>query len=154
MPIFDELSKKLSSVAQDAVQMSKGFAESAKASFAINSEEHEIEKSYKAIGRWYYETKGATPEDIAGEIDIIETSIRKIREIQENAEEVKSAASQPAKQIPCPACGMEMDENSEFCPSCHVMMPPDEMSLREETVCSECGCVANGPFCSQCGAKL
>lgn len=154
MPIFDDLSKKLSNVAQSTVAMSKGLAENAKASFAINAEEHEIERAYKAIGRWYYENHGENKDEIAGELDIVETSLRKINEIQEAANEAREIAAQPPKRVNCPGCGAEMDEGTKFCPECHAMMPSETDIMREESVCQNCGSVTNGPFCSQCGAKV
>lgn len=154
MPIFDDLSKKLSNVAQSTVAMSKELAGNAKASFAINSEEHEIDRAYKAIGRWYYENRGDDQDAIAGELDIVETSLRKISEIQDAANEAKETAAQPPKRVNCPGCGAEMDAGTKFCPECRAMMLSETDIMRAESVCSNCGCVTNGPFCSQCGAKV
>ena len=49
MPILNDLSKKLSEVAQTTVQVSKELAGSAKATLAISAEEREIEKAYEVF---------------------------------------------------------------------------------------------------------
>ena len=54
MPILNDLSKKLSNVAQTTVQVSKDLAGSAKVTLAVSAEEREIEKAYRALGHWYY----------------------------------------------------------------------------------------------------
>ena len=109
MPILNDLSKKLSEVAQTTVQVSKELAGSAKATLAISAEEREIEKAYRALGQWYYSTKGENPEEAAEFIETVDTSLRKIREIRQEAEAAKTAASQPVPMIACPACGTMME---------------------------------------------
>ena len=93
MPILNGLSKKLSEVAQTTVQVSKELAGSAKATLAISAEEREIEKAYRALGQWYYSTKGENPEEAAEFIETVDTSLRKIREIRQEAEAAKTAAT-------------------------------------------------------------
>ena len=154
MPILNDLSKKLSEVAQTTVQVSKDLAGSAKVSLAVSAEEREIEKAYRSLGQWYYATKGEHPEDAVEFMDIVDTSLRKIREIRQEAEAAKTAASQPASTVVCPACGVTMEEGTRFCPSCGAMMPTPEIIQREERICPNCGALANGPFCSQCGAHV
>ena len=86
MPILNDLSKKLSNVAQTTVQVSKDLAGSAKVTLAVSAEEREIEKAYRALGHWYYTTRGENPEEAGEYLDIIDTSLRKIREIRDEAE--------------------------------------------------------------------
>ena len=154
MPILNGLCKKLSEVAQTTVQVSKELAGSAKATLAISAEEREIEKAYRALGQWYYSTKGENPEEAAEFIETVDTSLRKIREIRQEAEAAKTAASQPVPMIACPACGTMMEEGTRFCPSCGAMMPTPEIIQREERICPNCGALAQGPYCSRCGARM
>ena len=154
MPILNDLSKKLSEVAQTTVQVSKELVGSAKATLAISAEEREIEKAYRALGQWYYSTKGENPEEAAEFMETVDTSLRKIREIRQEAEAAKTAASQPVPMIACPACGTMMEEGTRFCPSCGAMMPTPEIIQREERICPNCGALAQGPYCSQCGARV
>ena len=84
----------------------------------------------------------------------MDTSLRKIREIRQEAEAAKTAASQPVPMIACPACGTMMEEGTRFCPSCGAMMPTPEIIQREEHICPNCGALAQGPYCSQCGARV
>lgn len=154
MPILNDLSKKLSNVAQTTVQVSKDLAGSAKVTLAVSAEEREIEKAYRALGHWYYTTRGENPEEAGDYLDIIDTSLRKIREIRDEAEAAKTAAVQPASMVTCPACGAEMEEGTKFCPSCGAMMPDPDTIVREDVVCPNCGAVTNGPFCPQCGSRV
>ncbi len=50
MPILNDLSKKLSNVAQTTVQVSKDLAGSAKVTLAVSAEEREIEKAIPGPG--------------------------------------------------------------------------------------------------------
>ena len=47
-----------------------------------------------------------------------------------------------------------MEEGTRFCPSCGAMMPTPEIIQREERICPNCGALAQGPYCSQCGARV
>ena len=184
MPILNDLSKKLSEVAQTTVQVSKELAGSAKATLAISAEEREIEKAYRALGQWYYSTKGENPEEAAEFIETVDTSLRKIREIRQEAEAAKTAASQPVPMIACPACGNtvyvsedDLDAGEAICPSCNVAFEvaladedddeapeePDDGPARYEVTCPACGATSvvdeealldGEPVCPACGKPL
>lgn len=153
MAIFDNLGRKLTEVTQTTVQVSKGLVDSAKTALAISAEEREIEKAYRALGQWYYATKGANPEEADEYIDIVDTSLRKIRDIREEAEAAKTADS-PAAVSTCPACGAQIEAGARFCPVCGAMMPTPDVVEREEKICPHCGALTQGPFCSHCGAPV
>lgn len=154
MAIFDNLGKKLTEVTQTTVQVSRGLMDSAKTALAISAEEREIEKAYRALGQWYYATKGANPEEAGEYIDIVDTSLRKIREIREEAEAAKAADAPPTAVSTCPACGAQIEEGSQFCPVCGAMMPTPEVVEREDVICPHCGALTQGPFCSHCGSPV
>ena len=98
MPILNDLSKKLSNVAQTTVQVSKDLAGSAKVTLAVSAEEREIEKAYRALGHWYYTTRGENPEEAGEYLDIIDTSLRKIREIRE-IHEIRAHSRSPYTSV-------------------------------------------------------
>ncbi len=154
MAILDNLGKKLTEVTQTTVQVSKGLMDSAKTALAISAEEREIEKAYRSLGQWYYATKGQNPEEAGEYIDIVDTSLRKIREIREEAEAAQAVEAPAAPLFACPACGAQIEHGVQFCPVCGAMMPAPEIVEREESICPSCGALAQGPFCSRCGAQV
>ena len=154
MAILDNLGKKLTEVTQTTMQVSKGLMDSAKTALAISAEEREIEKAYRSLGQWYYATKGENPEEAGEYIDIVDTSLRKIREIREEAEAARTVETPVSALFACPACGAQIEQGSQFCPICGAMMPTPEIVEREETICPNCGELAQGPFCSHCGAPV
>lgn len=154
MAILDNLGKKLTEVTQTTVQVSKGLMDSAKTALAISAEEREIERAYRALGQWYYATKGANPEEAGEYIDIVDTSLRKIRDIREEAEAAKTADTPPAAVSTCPACGAQIEDGAQFCPACGAMLPTPQVVEREEQICPHCGALTHGPFCSHCGAPV
>lgn len=154
MDILNDLSKKLTSMAQSTVQASKDLAENAKVALAVSAEEREIEKAYRALGQWYYATRGQETEEAQEFIDIVETSLRKIRVIREESEAARAAANQPTPLIACPACGAEIEQDTKFCPACGAMQPTLDIIAREDAVCPQCGGLTTGPYCPQCGNRV
>lgn len=56
--------------------------------------------------------------------------------------------------VRCPACGMQLDEDSAFCPECGAPISKGEAS--DKKICPSCGNAEDSDtlFCSQCGTKL
>ena len=121
MAILDNLGKKLTEVTQTTMQVSKGLMDSAKTALAISAEEREIEKAYRSLGQWYYATKGENPEEAGEYIDIVDTSLRKIREIREEAEAAACAVAsrrrkspQPGAPGPAPPAALRLNKALNF----------------------------------------
>ncbi len=69
------------------------------------------------------------------------------------------ASNQAAKStsgITCNACGIEVDENTKFCPSCGNKIEKKIEATSAKKFCSECGAKVEGnsKFCCNCGAKF
>ena len=90
MGIFDDITKKVGTVAGEAGSKAKDLAGLAKLSAEIGSKERAIEKAYTAIGKSIYEKhKDTAPEDIAEIISAIDSMRSEIDELQEQIQELK-----------------------------------------------------------------
>ena len=97
MPFFDSIKSKLADFGQDVANQTKVMAESAKIKEKISSEEKELNKKYQALGRAYYVRQAAARaqgaklllEDISA-FEGIDTSLRKISDLQQELEKVKN----------------------------------------------------------------
>lgn len=64
MAFFDEVGKKIASTSQGAVQKTKIIAETVKLNSMISNEERNINNAYLQVGKLYYETYGAGPDQL------------------------------------------------------------------------------------------
>ncbi|SMC57768.1 zinc ribbon domain-containing protein [Papillibacter cinnamivorans] len=123
MAFLDNFGKKMSQVAQTAMEKSKDLAENAKLNLAIAAEEREIEKAYKQMGEWYFNNYGDNCDPSQAETTAkIKASLAKIEELraQLDAEDGTPAAEKTGKT--CPTCGEKVEEDSKFCPACGAQL--------------------------------
>ncbi len=129
MAFFNELGKKAQMYAEVATEKAKNVAEvasekakavsdAAKINVAIATEQHELEKNYRAIGEWFVsEYEGEVPDAVKDVLAAVNASKAKIAELE---------ASKPKKEEPveekktCSVCGATSD--SKFCPECGTPM--------------------------------
>lgn len=90
MGIFDDVAKKVGTVAGEAGSKAKDLAGLAKLSAEIGSKERAVEKAYAAIGKSIYENnKDFAPDDIKEIISAIDSMRSEIEELQEQVKELK-----------------------------------------------------------------
>ncbi len=90
MGLFDNVAKKVGTVAGEAGSKAKDLAGLAKLSAEVSSKEKEIEKVFTAIGRSMYENhKDAAPDDIKDVISTIDSLYAEIESLQEQIKELK-----------------------------------------------------------------
>jgi len=90
MGLFDNVAKKVGTVAGEAGSKAKDLAGLAKLSAEVSSKEKEIEKSFTAIGKSIYENhKDTAPEDITVIITAIDGIYAEIEALQEQIKEIK-----------------------------------------------------------------
>lgn len=121
---FDELTRKAKDVANKAADRTKDAAELVKINVAISGEQKEIDKNYRAIGKWFVsEYEGEIPEAVREAVEAVNASKAKIAEL-EASKPVKEEPVEEAEEAPagkkCPICGAESD--SKFCPQCGAPM--------------------------------
>jgi rubrerythrin len=131
MAFLDDLTKKAQAYAEVAAvkgkeaagivsEKAKAVADNAKLSVAIVSEQHEIEKNYRAIGEWFVsEYKDEVPEAVKDVVDAIEASKVRIAELEAQKDKKEDEAADVTLKV-CPVCGATSD--GKFCPKCGAPM--------------------------------
>lgn len=90
MGLFDNVAKKVGTVAGEAGSKAKDLAGLAKLSAEVSSIEKEIEKSFTAIGKSIYENhKDSAPDDIKVIITAIDGLYDEIEDLKEHIKELK-----------------------------------------------------------------
>ena len=119
MDFLNDIGEKARAAAVYAGEKAKSAAETAKLNVLIVNEQHNMDKSYKAIGEWFVaEHKDECPDAIRDMVEAIKASQAKIAEYQ--AQKGDNAAPKRA----CPVCGTMTD--GRFCPSCGADLGENE----------------------------
>lgn len=117
MTIFDDISKKVGSLAQTTVQKSQELAKLAKQNFLISSEEEKIKKVYYEIGKIYYEESGISATGRMAKLcALITVSMDNIKGLREKNNEANAINI-------CPKCGAEVANSNKLCNICGATMP-------------------------------
>ncbi len=137
MPLFENLGKKVSSLAQEAVDSSKklaqvtaakskNVAETSRLKSAIADEKKAIRHSFTKLGKVYYENRNSADfsamAELCGEIDARYIEIESLEE----------RLNQQRGIVVCPECSIEIEGECRFCPNCGTRLP--EVVKVSETV--------------------
>lgn len=114
MSFFDKFGKKVEEATQVATKKSSEFVEVTKLNASIKSEEQNIEKLYREIGKRVYDDF-CTDSDIYGEFseicDEVKDSHSKIAQFQSRVRELRNIRL-------CSNCNAEVTSSSAFCDQC------------------------------------
>lgn len=111
---FSKITKSLSESASNVVQKSNDLIEITKLTGEIDNEEREKELLYLDIGKLIYNSY-VTKTDIREEI---ENKCKAILEHDEQIKKIKEEILVVKKLKMCSVCGVEMNIDINFCPSC------------------------------------
>lgn len=90
MGLFDNVAKKVGTVAGEAGSKAKDLAGLAKLSAEVGSKEKEIEKIFSTIGRTIYEKhKDSAPDDVKDVITTIDGLYAEIEDLKKQIKEIK-----------------------------------------------------------------
>ena len=99
MAFFDDLTKKLSTAADLAVDKAKDLAETGKLKLDIAAEEKEVQKLYAQIGKAIYQQEKDNPDSIfAAECYNIAERLQRIEELKTEAPAEEPAAETPVEE--------------------------------------------------------
>ena len=112
MPLFTDLSKKLSTTTQNVVRGTKELTETARLNSLISDEHKQIASLYSQIGKLYYESYDASPETPLGELCLeINAANERIAKYEQDKLHIKGVKH-------CPSCGADVPAGIAFCGGC------------------------------------
>ena len=101
MAFFDDLTKKISTAADIAVDKAKDLAETGKTKLDIAAEEKEVQKLYAQIGKAIYQQEKDNPDSIfAAECYNITERLQRIEELKQDAPVEEAPVEEPAAEAP------------------------------------------------------
>ena len=101
MAFFDDLTKKISTAADIAVDKAKDLAETGKTKLDIAAEEKEVQKLYAQIGKAIYQQEKDNPDSIfAAECYNITERLQRIDELKQDAPAEESPVEEPVAEAP------------------------------------------------------
>lgn len=141
---FEELSRTLSSAAENVGKKTEEFIEVQKIRAQINSAARSVEKSYKDLGEMIYRRYSAG-EGVDAEVAVLCEDIAQLQ--QSIIEKKEELASRKGKKI-CPTCEAEIDPDAVYCMKCGAKVAESQedaddfddesaQTLAEETVDEE-----------------
>lgn len=150
MDFFKDIKTKIDEKSQQALKMTKDFADVTKLNSQISEIEANIKSQFIDLGKAYF---SANKDDAENEykdiISNINNNLIKIDELKEKIKEIKH-------ETVCPKCGKPIPNNALFCSSCGAkIVIAGKVTGHSSIVCSGCGNpIENGAlFCTSCGRK-
>ncbi len=147
---FGDLSKSLSSAAQQAVDKTSTFFESQKMAVQIQAAQREIDKIYQKIGEAIFKESGkegfAASEEVQALIDEVGAQNDKIVGLK------KAVAHMRGQKI-CTECGAAIDASHAFCPKCGAPAPADEIPEPDPVEEEVCECIPEAEEAAECCEK-
>lgn len=153
---IDDITRRVSDVADSAVQMTKDFTDVAKMNSAV-SEEKKIRKNlFEQLGESYYDLHADEPaEDLASLVQEIRDSFERTADLETRVMRIRGRRA-------CPSCESEMALDAKFCSVCGTELPPVDLPEAAdeddngEPVCKGCGepLAPEAKFCPQCGRQV
>ncbi len=160
MAFLNEISKKLTSTGQEAVQKAKDVAEITKVNSQIAELEKKIDGLKLEIGKIVViQSVEEATENLKNRVeekqDKIAEYILKIRELERQIQEGKERITILKGATRCPNCGNEVQNGLAFCGKCGTKLE-EIKKVENQKVCSKCGekIPEDSAFCTACGTKV
>ena len=153
MPLFNDLSKKITATTQNVVRGTKDMTDTARLNSLIAEEQKQITGLYLKIGKLYYETNEADMDTQLGKLCFaINAANERIAKYEDGILQIKGVKR-------CPSCGVDIPINAVFCGGCGSKInnaSEKNMAFEHKKTCGSCGAevAENLAFCTSCGHKL
>lgn len=161
MAFFNEISKKLTSTGQEAVQKAKDVAEITKVNSQIAELERKIEGLQLNIGKFVVEqflndSVESLKKKVEAEQDVVAEHIIKIRELEQQILEGKEKIIVLKGSTRCPNCGNEVQNGLAFCGKCGTKLEEVKKETVNFKICRKCGerIPEDSLFCTSCGTRV
>lgn len=155
MAFFDDLSKKVTKLGQDASQKTKSFTDGMKINGQISDQKKELSKMYEDLGRMLYAEESVRSMDKCSQI------VTMIENGEKTLEELEKQLAVTKGEVACKNCGTFVPAGNAFCPSCgtKVEFPVPEANANGQDgsmKCTNCGSALDGgsAFCTNCGTPV
>ena len=141
MDFFNDLSRKVSSVAKSVTEKTKDGVEATKIASELHSAKGELNTLYTRLGEVCYNLRQG-----GGDPDEAERLYERIRATKNRIEELTAQRDDLRDVRRCPGCGSVQAKDARFCSSCGRRMPEDAPA--PETDAPE-----GAEYCPDCGAQ-
>lgn len=154
MGFFDDISRKLTAVGQEAISQGSALAGSARTKMRLSDLERQLNGAYAELGRQFFDASQEAPSE-----EYMKPFAR-IKDLSAQIESCRADLRREKGVSLCPKCGAEVPLGSSFCSVCGSTIPqpaPMQQPAPYMTVkCPQCGAEhPNGTaFCTSCGTNL
>ena len=148
MGFFDDISKKLTAVGQEAFNQASDLAGTARNKVKTADLERQLNNVFSELGKKYYETiKDNVPAEYA-------ELVTRIKDLSVQVEQYRAEARRERGVTVCPKCGAEVPMGTSFCSACGATVP--QPGTVATVVCPSCGTslAAGTAFCTACGTNV
>ena len=118
---FNDIKKGFTKAAIKTKETSENVVEIAKLKYKLAELKSDIDENYKKIGKLVYNAD--EDSDISEEIASICTAIT---EMSEKRDDMQENLNVLLNKKQCPECGMKLDKDFDFCPTCGYKFLSDE----------------------------
>ena len=145
---FDDITKKLNEVSQEAFNQGANLAGTAKNKVKSADIERQLNNAYAELGKKLFASVKDNPSEDIKEI------ITRINDLNTQAEYYRNEARKERGITLCPNCGAEVTYGTAYCSSCGSAVP--QPGVITSVKCPGCG--ADLPlgtaFCTTCGTNV
>ncbi len=129
--VFEKISKTFTDTSKVVTEKTKQVSETAKLHAKITSSENTISTGYTTLGKYYYETYKANPDEAVAEtVNGITAAIDAIDEMKAQILSLKGI-------VKCDKCGAECPIENNFCGKCGAVLEKPEPIVVEDDEAEE-----------------
>ena len=156
MDFFNDLGKRVSSVARSVSEKTRDSVESTRLAGDLRAQKSALDQLYAELGQLCYEIRLGR-----GDADQAEKVFNEIQRVHARIEELNAQRDALRDVRRCQSCGAVMPRDARYCSACGKRMPedapvPEAPGPADVEYCPDCGAqrVNGDPFCAVCGRSF